>query len=398
MDSTRARRNQELLLEVRRGQGIVDDLRMCEVGLKAELRKSRFLMDTLSPQMRQLTSVDARTAVRGMVNAIACGVRIEGITNTMRQRAIADPSLNPIIPLMQSGYRVALHNILNLRDYSQEGAWQPFAAKIIAHIREERLQGFRALRMATKARRLLVEENTPLMQDVASRSCKRDRSRFDDMLSVAQTQFIICMDHTYNPEAEPRVLFTTYARSCMEKRCLGAMGTPQSITEIPHGRHVTAMRVLAGELPLDARDVVDPQEREEEAEVRRHLKAVSQPTSLEAPASADGDATVADLHLSMVDAELDRAIDEIAVSAILDKALRTSGLSHHLVANERLGIGGSEGDNTFEEIARILLREGLTEDEVTRQRIGQIWTEAKKQIGENVEHQGESLEIRTEGV
>ena len=132
---------------------------------------------------------------------------------------------------------------------------------------------------------------------------------------------------------------------------------------------------------MDASDIIDPTNRRAAAAARRRLYDLSHPSSIEDQVVSDGDVTFGDLHLAAIDDELDHVIDEIAVREILDKALRTSGLASHVVANEKLGVRGGDGSFTLEEIARILYRKGLTNNEVSRQRIGQIWDEARDRIG-----------------
>lgn len=382
---SKALRNQELLVHVREGQRAIEDLQLYEMGLESAIGMSQVCMLALS---EELLDIDARIARRLLKNAAILIDRAEFLRCTMVEQAATDSSLLPFLNVMNSGFRMAEGNNLKLRDYpdpNMRNNWQALAVNVLQYISAIRRQANVIAAEANKARSILVEENLGLMRMVAYNSCTHDRERYDQMFSVASEQFIVCMDKTYDPACKPHVLFTTYATKCMRMRCLGAMATPHSLAHIPHGRHSLTAKVMAGELPVDASDISDPKQRQEEGGIRKRIYNLTNPIELDATASCDSDTTVGDLRLSVNDSDIDRIIDETAVIEIIGKALQKSSMAHHVVITERLGIQGGDETNTFAEIARILHRRGLTRDEVSRQRIGQIMDDVRARIRRHME-------------
>jgi DNA-directed RNA polymerase specialized sigma subunit len=383
VDTARMLRNQELLTQVRDGQRMREDLRLCEIGIGPTIRMAEICMAALSDPMVELLTIDMRTARMLSENAESLVRYAMSLLSSMKQCAVEDSSIRPMVGVMEHGFRVVRGNITKLRDYpdpNMGGEWHSEAVTVMHYIAAMRQRMNSVVIRAKRARQMLVDENVGLMRMVASDACRRDMNRYDDMFGIAGSQFVVCMDRTYDLHADSKVLFTTYATKCMALRCRGAMASPQSLVHIPNGRLATALKVMSGEVSPDADEIVDTKERADEASIRRKILALSHPISLDAVASEDGNATIADIRLAAIDPEFDRIIDETAVVAILNKALQTSSLAHHLVMDERLGIRGGDGDNTLEEIARMLHHRGMTQDEVSRQRVGQLLRDAKKMV------------------
>jgi len=367
---------------------LLESLRICEIGVAPSIRMAENCIAALSEPMIGLLEINPSTAKSVSENAAVLIEHSRSLRAMIEQRVSNDPSFLPMVGVIENGFRAAEGNIRMLRDYPDPKmgtSWHSDALLVLLCIADVRREAEAVINRSGRAREMLVDENIGLMRRVAWDACVMDKDRYDDMIGVAGSQFIVCMDETYDPICKPHVLFTTYATRCMKLRCRGAMSAPRSIAHIPNGRHAMALKVMSGDLSTDADDIINPNKRREEADIRKRLLALSRPVSLDAAVSVDGETTVADIRLADNDPEFDRVVDEAAVVSILEKALRTSSDAHQFVMNERLGLCGGDDGNTFAEIARRLHRKGVTQDEVSRQRVGQLLTDAKNRVRRHLE-------------
>ena len=271
MDTHRSSQNQKLIREIRQSQRAAEDLRICEIGITPVVNMANLCMAALTTPMLEMIGIDVRTAARDMRNARALLKRIGELRASLRAMVAEDPALTPIIEVSENGFLRTEHNIFILRDYAVGmSGWQPFALMVRQHIDSMRRYTSNVVRRAKRARMRLVVENEGLIRKVANESCRLDRGRYDEMLSIANTYFVICMEHTYHLDSRPSVLFTTYAKICMQKRCLSAMAAPQLMAHIPQHMHGWALGVLSGEMPMDASDIIEPTNRRAAAAATAH--------------------------------------------------------------------------------------------------------------------------------
>jgi DNA-directed RNA polymerase specialized sigma subunit len=373
VDQERSNRNQSLVRCIRRGQQAAEHLYILETGIRKSIDVAELCLMTLSDPsgVYHISNSDANRFSKIANDTISHAKLVRG-------SYISKAFGNPLTAVAENGFLTSERNILSLRDYCTDiSGWQESALNILLHIAAMRRGFGLVIRAATRARVALVEENKDLMYRVANDVCSRAPGRFHDILSVANCQFVLCMDETYDLASEPNVLFTTYAMKCMRMRCIGAIATPQMSVHIPHARHGLALKILAGDISLTADEIPDEDERRSEAEIRHGIYNLHNPLSIESSMSETDDRAFGEVFLPHVDGEMDRIVDEAAVAEIITKSLLTSGLHHHVVMRQRVGVFGDDHSNTFSDIANILHHVGLTDHVVSRTRVGQILEEAR---------------------
>lgn len=377
MDQTRAQRNQELINTVRNGQVAAGDLSIYEDGFVQSMMLGEFWLAMSGPDVGRMIDLDSAEMSAISRQADDLRKRVLILRCGEIQLVSGDPDHSSLLCVADSGFRRVRHNIECVSrwgvdpdvpvDYLGE------AANIIRTKRfiRDRRAAFQSLIVGgERARVSLVEENIALIRRVAHAASSEDPSRFDDMFSVAAGQFVHCMDVSY--DHRKKALFTTYAQRCMVDRCRQANATPRSAVHIPHRKHQIAKAVASGEVDLDASDVLDPQRRAQEAELRRSLMSVVRTVSLDLPVREVERAVLQDV-VGREDPGIEAMLAEEAVKGALGKVYEALVPKVRVVVEGRIGLGDGEEPKSLDRIVKELLDQGLVEHAVARQRVGQIW-------------------------
>lgn len=377
MDQARAKRNQELIRMVRNGQTARSDLSIYEDGFVQAMMVGDFWDAMACSEVGEMIDLDAPAMKAISKQAEDLRQRVLHLRCFELEHVSDDPAHRSLLCVADNGFRRVCHNIDCVSrwgvgpdipvDYLGE------AANVIRtkrFIRTRRSAFASLMRTGEKARTSLVEENVGLISRVARAASSEDPTRFDDMFSVAAGQFVHCMDVSYDDRRS--TLFSTYVHRCMADRCRQANATPRSAVHIPHGRHSIAKAVLSGEADVDASEILDPRRRSQEAEMRRSLRAVARPMSLDATVGEDGNSVLQEV-VGGEDPGIQAMLAEVAVRGVLEKVYGELVPKVRVVVEGRLGLGDGEEPKSLDRIAKDLLDLGLVEHSVKRQRVGQIW-------------------------
>jgi hypothetical protein len=378
VDQARAKRNQQLIRMVRSGQAARDDLSIYEDGFVQAMTVGDFWkVMSSSPEVGEMIGLDASAMTTISRQAEELRQRVLQLRCFELECVSHDPVHRSLLCVADSGFRTVCHNIECVSrwgvgldvpvDYLGEAA-NSIRTKRFIHTRRAAFASL--VGSGERARTSLVDENMALIRRVAQAASTEDPTRFDDMFSVAAAQFIRCMDVSYD-DRRP-TLFTTYAQRCMTARCRQENAAPRSSVHIPHGKHSIAKAVLCGDVDVDASDILDPQRRAQEANIRRNLKVVARPISLDATIGDDGGSVLQDV-VGGEDPSIQAMLAEVAVRGVLKKVYQGLVPKVRVVVEGRLGLGEGEEPKSLDRIARDLLEMGLIEHSVKRQRVGQIW-------------------------
>jgi RNA polymerase sigma factor (sigma-70 family) len=235
----------------------------------------------------------------------------------------------------------------------------------------------------------MIQENLPMIYQIARKAAGPRTDLIEDLVSVGYIQFILCMDRTFDMTRGTE--FSTHAYTCISSKCRETVMKYDEMINIPSARMKDKNRAFKGLLDVDANDLenVSENKRQKEAEIRRVISNSSNYYSLDYDyQDGDDDKMPMDLfvsdHNSMkgitsrIDTQqiIDRIRDRIMSSADKRKIIRLKALEY----SGDLDFTGDIPHYTLEEVAEKLYQNGYVKNLITEERARQLIFGGKKLV------------------
>jgi len=264
-----------------------------------------------------------------------------------------------------------IYNLHNL--YNRIFTYNNFQVKgsDVSHVANKYLKEIiRIQKEMNRARDFMMESNRKLIISVVQKTIGARQGLFDDILSVANIQFIKCMDETY--DLSKNVEFSTYAYSCMQAKCREAIICYNDMISIPHYK--------MGERLISSRQEIETPEKNVD-----NLTVNLSIYSLDKMRDKEREENREDLFLSdgnVISEIQNQVILQDLIKEIIQNLIRINPKNEiKMKALEYRGFFDFKNDHgnlTLEEIAEKLYKKGYTDTRLTRERIRQIINEGVK--------------------
>lgn len=355
-------KNKETIKYIRKCQEILEDFYLCVEGYSSILDKTNYILEN-----KENINISEENKLFIINKASEVNKKIIDWKSKIEKSPEKHLSIY-FVKWLGFDYIYSLNNLYN-RSFTYNSL--NVKGSTVSHTANKYLREvIRVQKEMNLARDFMMESNKKLIIDVVQKTIGNRYNLFEDILSIANIQFIKCMDETY--DLNKNTEFSTYAYICMQAKCKEALISYNDMISIPHYK--------TGERLISCR-----QEIENPEEVVNDLTVNLSIYSLDKMRDREKEREKEDVFLSdgnVFSEKQNQIILNHLIKEISQDLIKMNPKNEiKMKALEYKGYFDFEnkyGQLTLTEVAEKLYQDGYTDTLLTRERIRQIVNEGIK--------------------